>query len=84
MDFHLTEAQQALRDEVASFAKDVVAPGAAARDRDKSFPSDLIAEAGGGATSASSSPRPTAGSRSATSAKAWFSKRSRRPAPAPT
>lgn len=44
MNFELDDAHRLLRDTVRDFARQRVAPGAAARDRDHRFPEDLIPE----------------------------------------
>ncbi|MBX5475883.1 MAG: acyl-CoA dehydrogenase family protein [Clostridia bacterium] len=44
MNFELDDAHRLLRDTVREFARQRVAPGAAARDRDHRFPEDLIPE----------------------------------------
>jgi alkylation response protein AidB-like acyl-CoA dehydrogenase len=46
MDFDLTSAQQAIVDEVVRFAKAHLAEGAAQRDHDRKFPSDLWRQCG--------------------------------------
>ena len=46
MDFELTDEQRLLRDTVREFARDEVAPVAEELDRTKSFPYELVAQAG--------------------------------------
>jgi alkylation response protein AidB-like acyl-CoA dehydrogenase len=46
MDFDLTETQQAVVETSRAFARERVAPGAAARDREARFPLELIRELG--------------------------------------
>ena len=47
LDFGLGETAEALRDQVASFAADEIAPRASAIDRDNDFPADLWRKMGG-------------------------------------
>ena len=42
MNFDLTPEQAEFRDIVRAFARDVVAPGAAERDRDETFPAEIV------------------------------------------
>jgi len=42
VDFELNETQRMVRDEARRFAQEEVAPGAAQRDKDHAFPSDLV------------------------------------------
>ncbi len=44
LSFALTEEQVLLRDEVRRFAEERIAPGVAERDREHSFPADVLAE----------------------------------------
>ncbi len=44
MDFELDETQRLIRDTARKFARERVAPGARARDRDEKFPADLYRE----------------------------------------
>jgi alkylation response protein AidB-like acyl-CoA dehydrogenase len=46
MDFSLTDEQTMVRDMVRAFADDQVRPGAAERDRDGTFPAEIIREMG--------------------------------------
>jgi alkylation response protein AidB-like acyl-CoA dehydrogenase len=46
MDFDLSETQQAVVDTARAFARERVAPGAAARDREARFPLELVRELG--------------------------------------
>ncbi len=46
IDFELTEEQALLRAEVRRFAEEQIAPGVADRDRDHSFPHEVIADLG--------------------------------------
>ncbi len=46
VDFALSEDQQLLRDEIRRFADERVAPGEAERDREHSYPADIVAEMG--------------------------------------
>lgn len=46
MNFQLTENQRMIRDMVADFAAKKVAPGAAERDVNETFPADIVAEMG--------------------------------------
>lgn len=44
MDFELNETQRMIQAEARRFARERVAPGAAARDRDHAFPAELVPE----------------------------------------
>ena len=46
MGYNLTEEQKMIRDMVRDFAREVVMPGAAERDRTKEFPREILAQMG--------------------------------------